>query len=98
MRSWPWLRIGLLPSLVIAIGVAVAFRDRIDPTALEAWIAGFGMSAPLAFVAVYALASPIPTTAAGLPRKWVVERDVRQVMPCRDTVDSRSAVMRRRHP
>jgi uncharacterized membrane protein YdjX (TVP38/TMEM64 family)/rhodanese-related sulfurtransferase len=57
MKSWPWLRIGLLAGLLVAIGVAVAFRDRIDPAALEAWIAGFGLTAPLVFVAVYALAS-----------------------------------------
>lgn len=57
MRSWPWLRIGLLAGLVIAIGIAVAFRKEIDPAALEAWIAGFGITAPLVFVAVYALAS-----------------------------------------
>ena len=57
MRVWPWLRIGLLAGLVIAIGVAVAFREQIDPAALEAWIAGFGITAPLVFVAVYALAS-----------------------------------------
>ena len=57
MRSWPWLRIGLLAGLVIAIGFAVAFREEIDPAALEAWIAGFGITGPLVFVAVYALAS-----------------------------------------
>ena len=57
MRSWPWLRIGLLTGLLIAIGFAVAFREQIDPAALEVWIAGFGITAPLVFVAVYALAS-----------------------------------------
>ena len=57
MRSWPWLRIGLFTGLLVAIGIALAFRDRIDPAELEAWIAGFGITAPLVFVAVYALAS-----------------------------------------
>jgi hypothetical protein len=36
MRSWPWLRIGLLAGLLVAIGFAVVFRDRVDPAALEA--------------------------------------------------------------
>jgi len=57
MRSWPWLRIGLLAGLLVAIGFALVFRDRVDPAALEAWIAGFGITAPLVFVVVYALAS-----------------------------------------
>lgn len=57
MRSWPWLRLGLLTGLLIAIGFAVAFREQIDPASLEAWIAGFGITAPLVFAAVYALAS-----------------------------------------
>lgn len=57
MKSWPWLRIGLFAGLLVAIGGAVAFRDRIDPGALESWIAGFGITAPLVFVVVYALAS-----------------------------------------
>ena len=38
-------------------GVAVAFREQVDPAALEAWIDGFGITAPLVFVAVSALAS-----------------------------------------
>lgn len=29
MKAWPWLRIGLLAGLLLAIVVAVAFRDRI---------------------------------------------------------------------
>jgi uncharacterized membrane protein YdjX (TVP38/TMEM64 family)/rhodanese-related sulfurtransferase len=57
MRSWPWLRIALGALLLTAIGFAVTFREQIDPAALEAWIAGFGITAPLVFVAVYALAS-----------------------------------------
>ncbi|TVP87887.1 MAG: sulfurtransferase [Thioalkalivibrio sp.] len=57
MKSWPWFRIALASALLAAIAVAVAFRDQMDPAALEAWIAGFGITAPLVFVIVYALAS-----------------------------------------
>ena len=58
MKSWPWLRIGLLAGLLVAIGVAVAFREQIDPAALEAWIAGFGLTTPLVFVAVWRFPEP----------------------------------------
>jgi uncharacterized membrane protein YdjX (TVP38/TMEM64 family) len=68
MRAWSWLRVGLLAGLVIAIGVAVFFRDRIDPAALEVWIAGFGITAPLVFVAVYALASVLFLPGMGARR------------------------------
>lgn len=57
MKSWPWVRIALATGLLGAIAVAVVFRDSMDPAALEAWIAGFGIIAPVVFVIVYALAS-----------------------------------------
>lgn len=57
MKSWPWARIALATVLLGAIAVAVAFRDRVDPAAMEAWIKDFGIIAPLVFVAVYPLAS-----------------------------------------
>ncbi len=57
MKTWPWFRIALGALLLAAIALAVTFRDRLDPAALETWIAGFGITAPVVFVAVYALAS-----------------------------------------
>jgi len=57
MKSWPWFRIALASVLLAAIAAAIAFRDQMDPAALEAWITGFGITAPLVFVVVYALAS-----------------------------------------
>lgn len=56
--NWrPWFRMILLAALLAAIGLAIIFRDRLDPSALEAWISGFGIAAPLVFIGVYALAS-----------------------------------------
>ena len=47
-----WL-LGLM--LVIAVGTAVALRDRFDAAALQAWVEGAGAAGPLLFMAVYAL-------------------------------------------
>lgn len=52
-----WFRAGGLVVLVAAIAVAVSNREQLDPAALEAWIGGFGMAAPLVFIAAYAVAS-----------------------------------------
>lgn len=49
-----WL-LGLM--LVIAVGVAIALRDRFDAAALQAWVEGAGAAGPLLFMAVYALAT-----------------------------------------
>jgi uncharacterized membrane protein YdjX (TVP38/TMEM64 family)/rhodanese-related sulfurtransferase len=49
-----WL-LGLM--LVIAVGTAVALRDRFDAAALQAWVEGAGAAGPLLFMAVYALAT-----------------------------------------
>ncbi len=57
MKAWAWFRIALASALLAAIVAAIAFRDQLDPAALEAWIAGFGITAPLVFVIVYALAA-----------------------------------------
>jgi uncharacterized membrane protein YdjX (TVP38/TMEM64 family)/rhodanese-related sulfurtransferase len=47
-----WL-LGLM--LVIAVGTAIALRDRFDAAALQAWVEGAGTAGPLLFMAVYAL-------------------------------------------
>jgi uncharacterized membrane protein YdjX (TVP38/TMEM64 family)/rhodanese-related sulfurtransferase len=51
------VRILLLLVLAAAIAVGLAYRERLDVTALEAWVAGAGAAAPLLFVGVYALAT-----------------------------------------
>ena len=49
-----WL-LGLM--LVLAVGTAIALRDRFDAAALQAWVEGAGAAGPLLFMAVYALAT-----------------------------------------
>ncbi len=44
-------------ALLVAIAVAAAYRDRIDPDAVRAWLAGLGPAAPLLFILLYAGAS-----------------------------------------
>lgn len=57
MTGRTWLRLGAAAALIAAIGVAIASRDQLDPAALEAWIEGFGIAAPLVFIGAYAVAS-----------------------------------------
>lgn len=47
--------IGLL--LLAAVGAAIIHRDRLDPAALQAWVAGAGAAGPALFMAIYALAT-----------------------------------------
>lgn len=51
--------------LLGAAAAALAFRDRLDPQAVQAWVQGAGLLAPLLFVALYALATValVPGTA-----------------------------------
>jgi len=49
------LRIVLALALAGGIGVAYVYRDLLDVQALERWVHGVGGSAPLVFMAVYAL-------------------------------------------
>jgi uncharacterized membrane protein YdjX (TVP38/TMEM64 family)/rhodanese-related sulfurtransferase len=43
--------------LLSVVALAYAYRDRLDVTALQAWITDAGAAAPLLFVALYALAT-----------------------------------------
>lgn len=54
-RALPRLLIGL--ALLAAIAAAIAYRDRFDAAALQAWVEGAGAAGPLLFMAVYALAT-----------------------------------------
>ncbi len=51
------VRILLASALLIAVGAAIAWRDRLDPAALQAWVEGAGAAGPLLFMAIYALAT-----------------------------------------
>ena len=51
------LRILLLVLLAAGITLAVIYRDRFDVAALQAWIGEAGAVAPLAFMALYAIAA-----------------------------------------
>ncbi len=51
------LRVGAGLALLGAIALAVAFRDRLDPAAVEAWVEGAGALGPVLFVLAYALAT-----------------------------------------
>jgi uncharacterized membrane protein YdjX (TVP38/TMEM64 family)/rhodanese-related sulfurtransferase len=53
-------------ALLTAIGLALLFRDRLDPAALEAWVAGAGAAGPLLFIAVYAVATVLFLPGAAL--------------------------------
>lgn len=55
--SKPFGRILLLALLAAGIALAVIYRDRFDVAALEAWIGEAGAVAPLAFMALYAIAA-----------------------------------------
>ena len=52
-----WLRIGLLFVLLVAVALAVIYRDHFDAAALEAWIHDAGAAAPLLFMLIYAVAT-----------------------------------------
>ncbi len=51
------VRVLLLAILAATIALAVTYRDRLDVAALEAWMGGAGVAAPLLFVGLYALAT-----------------------------------------
>ena len=50
-------RIAMLLVLLVAIGLAIVYRDAFDAAALEAWVEKAGVAGPVAFVLIYALAT-----------------------------------------
>jgi uncharacterized membrane protein YdjX (TVP38/TMEM64 family) len=50
-------RIVLFAALAAAIALALAYRDRLNVAALEAWIASAGPLGPLLYMAIYAVAT-----------------------------------------
>lgn len=59
-------RVLMAIALVVAIGLAFLYRDRLDPAALEAWMAGAGAAGPLLFTMIYALATVLFLPGAAL--------------------------------
>lgn len=53
------VRILLGAVLLIAVGAAVVYRDRLDPAALQTWVEGAGAAGPVVFMALYALAAAL---------------------------------------
>lgn len=51
------LRFALLAIVVAGIAIAVVYRDLLDTAALESWVKGAGVAAPLLFMAIYILAT-----------------------------------------
>ncbi|MDZ7662961.1 VTT domain-containing protein [Thiohalophilus sp.] len=51
------IRLGLFAILVIAIGIAISYRDQFDAAALEAWLDGAGAAGPILFILIYAAAA-----------------------------------------
>jgi uncharacterized membrane protein YdjX (TVP38/TMEM64 family) len=52
-RLLPRAVLGL--AIAAAITVALAYRDQLDVAGFEAWLAGFGLAAPVAYLALYSL-------------------------------------------
>ena len=55
MNRTTTFRIAVGIAVITAIAVAFFYRDALDAAALETWIRGLGVLAPLVFIAVYAL-------------------------------------------
>jgi len=51
------MRIALFLGLLVAVTLAIIYRDQFDAAALEAWIRDAGPVAPLLFMLIYALAT-----------------------------------------
>lgn len=50
-------RLVLVALIAAGIGLAIAHRDYLDADALEAWVIGFGIWAPLVFIGAYIVAT-----------------------------------------
>ncbi len=52
-----WLRFLMALVLALGIGLALVYRDELEPAVLEDWVGSAGAAAPWLFMAVYALAT-----------------------------------------
>ena len=57
MNTSRLIRVLLFLALMVSIALAIAYRDRFDAVALQAWINDAGVLAPLVFMLIYALAT-----------------------------------------
>lgn len=57
MNANKWPRLMLLLLLAAGITAAVVYRDQFDVAALQSWVQGSGVAAPLLFMLVYAVAT-----------------------------------------
>jgi len=57
MNNSRLIRILLVLGLVVAVSLAVVYRDLFDSVALEAWINDAGVLAPIVFILIYVLAT-----------------------------------------
>ena len=51
------LRILLIALIAAAVGLAIAYGSSLDAQALEAWLQGFGIWAPIVFIAANVVAA-----------------------------------------
>ena len=57
MNANKWLRVAVLLLLAAGIAAAVVYRDQFDVSALQSWVQGSGVAAPLLFMLAYAIAT-----------------------------------------
>jgi uncharacterized membrane protein YdjX (TVP38/TMEM64 family) len=57
MNNNRFMRIVLFLGLLVAVTLAIIYRDQFDAAALEAWVRDAGPVAPLLFMLIYALAA-----------------------------------------
>ena len=60
------LRIVVLAAVAAGVAWVIVNREALDVTALEAWVLGFGVWAPVVFVALYAAAAPLGAPGSAL--------------------------------
>ncbi len=60
------LRVILLAAVAAGVAWVIVNRDVLDVDALEAWVLGFGIWAPLVFVGLYAAAAPLGAPGSAL--------------------------------
>ncbi len=59
MRKSLLPRLALLALVAVAIALVTLNRDRLNPEALDAWLSGFGLWAPVIYVGLYALGTVV---------------------------------------
>jgi uncharacterized membrane protein YdjX (TVP38/TMEM64 family) len=60
------LRFIILAAVIAGVAWVIVNRDALDVAELEAWVLGFGIWAPLVFIALYAAAAPLGAPGSAL--------------------------------